>query len=84
MLKVLAILFGLIMITMGILGFLPEYAPGGLLLGIFSASLIHNAIRIGIGLIAILCGFSSYQASKWFFIIFVLATDAAAVFGLYY
>lgn len=84
MLKVLAILFGLVMIIVGILGFLPEYTPGGLLFGIFAVNLQHNIIHLATGVVALLCGFASSTAAKTFFILFGLVYAAVAGLGFYY
>lgn len=84
MLKVLAILFGLIFIITGILGFLPQYSPDEYLFGIFAVNLPHNLANLATGVIAILCGFSSSRASKLFFIIFGLIFAVFAGLGFYY
>lgn len=81
MLKFLAIFFGLLMIAVGILGFLPDYAPGGKLFGIFSVNPMHNIIHIGTGVAALICGLASSLAAKVFFIIFGLVYAAIAVLG---
>lgn len=84
MLKVLAILSGLVFIIIGILGFLPDYAPAGKLFGLFSVNLEHNIVHLATGVIALLCGFSSSTASKAFFIIFGLVYAAVAAAGFYF
>lgn len=83
MLKILAILFGLSMIVIGILGFLPDYAPNGKLLDLFSVNPVHNVIHLATGVIALLCGLSSSFASKTFFILFGLLYLGFGIYGLY-
>jgi hypothetical protein len=81
MLKFLAIFFGLLMVAVGILGFLPDYAPGGKLFGIFSVNPMHNVIHVVTGIAALVCGLASSMASKVFFILFGLIYAAVAVLG---
>lgn len=81
MLKILAILFGLSMIAIGILGFLPDYTPQGLLLGVFLLNPVHNLFHLVTGFIALICGLTSGIASKIFFILFGLVFTAVAVLG---
>ena len=83
MLKILAILFGLVLIVVGILGFLPDFTPGGLLLGYFLVNPLHNVIHLVTGIIALICGLSSSLASKIFFILFGLIYLAFAIYGFY-
>ena len=84
MLKILAILFGLVFIIVGILGFLPDYAPNEKLFEMFTADLGHNVLLITTGVIALLCGFSSSGASRAFFILAGLAYAVIAGLGFYY
>lgn len=84
MLKILAILFGILMIAAGILGFIPEYTQGNKLLGLFTVNTTHNIVHILTGVVALLCGFSGTIASKIFFIIFGLVYGAIAALGFYY
>lgn len=72
MLRILAILFGLVMIAAGILGFMPDFVKEGKLLGVFSVNDWHNAIHLATGIISLLCGFWGSSASKIFFILFGL------------
>jgi hypothetical protein len=83
MLKVLAILFGIVFVAIGVLGFLPQYAPAGKLFNLFSVNPAHNLIHLATGAIAILCGFSSTSAARFFFIIFGLVYAAVAGLGFY-
>lgn len=81
MLKLLAILFGLIMIVVGILGFLPDFTPNGELFGIFQVNPMHNVVHLLTGLVALVCGLSNALASKIFFILFGLVYGAVAILG---
>jgi hypothetical protein len=84
MLKILAIIFGIIMLIVGILGFYPEFTPNGMLMGIFHVNEIHNIIHITTGVFAILCGLSGQYASKVFFRIFGIVYGLVAILGFFY
>lgn len=81
MLKLIAILFGLIMIVIGILGFLPDFTPNNLLFGIFEVNPMHNVVHLLTGLVAVVCGLSNATAAKTFFILFGLVYGAIAALG---
>jgi Domain of unknown function (DUF4383) len=81
MLKILAILFGLVLIVIGILGFLPDFTPGGKLFGYFLVNPLHNILHLLTGIVALVCGLTSGLASKVFFICFGLIYAAIAVLG---
>ena len=83
MLKALAVLLGLAFISFGILGFLPEFTTNNKLFGLFAVNAMHNIVHISTGVIALLCGFSSRNAAKGFFIIFGLVYAAVAALGFY-
>lgn len=83
MLKILAILFGLIFIIIGILGFLPEFKTDGLLFGYFMVNPMHNVVNLVTGIIALVCGLIGSLASKIFFILFGLIFLGAAIYGFY-
>jgi hypothetical protein len=84
MLKVLAILFGILLLIVGIIGYIPEYTKDGHLFGLFAVNSFHNIVHIASGVIGILCGLSSSTAAKAFFIIFGLIYAAVAFLGFYY
>lgn len=84
MLKTCAIVFGVIMLIVGILGFIPEATPRGLLLGLFHINPPHNWIHILTGIVAILCGATSEHASRLFFQIFGIVYGLVAILGFFY
>lgn len=84
MLKILAIFFGILMLGVGILGFYPEFAPNGMLLGIFHVNDIHNAIHMSTGVIAILCGIAGRYPARIFFKIFGIVYGIIAILGFFY
>lgn len=84
MLRTIAIIFGIIMLLVGILGYIPEANPNGLLLGLFHVNPPHNWIHILTGIIAILCGISNVPASRLFFQIFGIVYGIVAILGFFY
>ena len=75
MLKKLALLFGAVFVLVGILGFIPAFAPlhsDGMhyLLGLFMVGGLHNAIHLLSGVAALAAGYSSEKNSKLYFLIF--------------
>lgn len=84
MLKTIAIIFGIIMVIVGALGFVPEANPNGRLLGVFHVNLEHNLIHIATGIVSIICGLVSEHASRLFFQIFGIIYGLVALLGLYY
>jgi hypothetical protein len=84
MLKKAALFFGAIMLIVGILGFVPQTTPKGLLLGIFHVNAIHNWIHLLTGAVSLLCGISGNVASKRFFQIFGIVYGLVAILGFYY
>ena len=81
MLKILAILFGLVMIVAGILGFLPDFTPNGKLFTLFLVNPMHNILHLVTGIVALVCGLTSGLAAKLFFIIFGIIYAIIAVMG---
>jgi len=81
MLKILAILFGLVMIVAGILGFLPDFTPNGKLMNIFLVNPVHNIVHLVTGIVALVCGLTSGFASKLFFIAFGVIYGIVAILG---
>lgn len=84
MLKTSAIIFGIVMLAVGILGFVPQAIPGDMLLGIFHINLIHNIIHIATGAVAILCGLAGWYPSRVFFQVFGVIYALVAILGFYY
>jgi len=81
MLRTFAILFGIGLIVIGILGFLPDFAPGGLLFNTFKVNPMLNILHLVSGIIALLSGMSNRSASKLYFIFFGLTYAALGILG---
>jgi hypothetical protein len=84
MLKTIAIIFGVIMLGIGVLGFFPQFTPRDMLLGIFHVNNIHNLIHIATGVVAILCGLYSFPASRVYFQAFGIIYGVVAILGFFY
>lgn len=81
MLRTLAILFGIILLIVGVMGFLPTFVTNAKLFDVFRVNLEHNVANIAAGILALLCGLSSAFASKMFFIIGGVVFAFLALFG---
>jgi Domain of unknown function (DUF4383) len=81
MAKTMAVLFGVVFLVVGILGFVPAVTKGEMLLGIFHVNTAHNCVHLLSGVVALLCGMSGVGASRWYFRIFGLVYALVAVLG---
>jgi hypothetical protein len=79
--KTAAIIFGLVFLLVGLLGFVPAIAPDGMLLGIFHVNAAHNIVHLLSGAVALACGFASVGASRLYFRIFGIVYGLVALLG---
>lgn len=91
MLKVLAFVFGVLFIVMGVLGFIPAAAPGNMFLGIFpvegghsTVGLIEDCVSLLAGIIAVWCGIKGPAAAKGYFQVFGVIFLMLAILGFAY
>ena len=84
MLQKFAVVFGVVFVIIGILGFIPAVSPQGHILGIFHINAAHNLVHIISGIIALWCGFKSVAYSQLFFRIFGVIYGLVALLGFYY
>jgi hypothetical protein len=84
MLKTFAIIFGIVFLAIGILGFVPQARDGDLLLGVFRIDPLHNIIHLASGVVALLCGLTSNYASRVYFQIFGIIYGLVALLGFYF
>ena len=82
-LKKIAVIFGVIFVVVGVLGWVPVLNPGGKLLGLFDVNTAHNFVHLATGIVAILAGMASDKASKTFFQVFGVIYALVAVLGFY-
>lgn len=80
--RILAYLFGLVLLLVGILGFMPAFTPNHLLFGYFAVSELHNIFHIVTGVIALVLAMDAVY-SKWFFRIFGLIYAVIAIVGFW-
>jgi len=85
MIKTAAIIFGIVFLLVGILGFVPAVTPAnGMLLGIFHVNTAHNFVHLASGVVFLLCGMAGVGASRTFFRIFGIIYALIALLGFYY
>jgi hypothetical protein len=85
MIKTAAIIFGIVFLLVGILGFVPAATPAnGMLLGIFHVNTAHNFVHLASGVVFLLCGMAGVGASRTFFRIFGIIYALVALLGFYY
>jgi hypothetical protein len=86
MVKSAALLFGIVFLAVGILGFVPAAAAPDangmpMLLGIFMVNSTHSIVHIASGVVFLLCGMAGAGASRTFFKIFGLVYAVVAILG---
>jgi hypothetical protein len=85
MVKAAAILFGIVFLVVGILGFVPACTTDmdgmPMLLGIFHVNKFHNCVHLASGAVFLLCGLAGAGPSRMFFKIFGLVYALVAVLG---
>lgn len=84
MLKKIAIIFGIVMLLVGILGFVPQAFVDGKLLGLFAVDLIHNLVHVATGIVGLLCGLNGDCASRLFFKVFGIIYGIVTLAGFYF
>ena len=85
MLKKAALVFGIVFVLVGILGFIPGITTGDhMLLGIFHVNAVHNVIHLLSGAIALWVSQTSYSASKTYFMVFGIIYLLVAILGFVY
>jgi hypothetical protein len=88
MVKTAAILFGIVFLAIGILGFVPSVTTTDangmpMLLGIFHVNPLHNIVHLASGVVALFCGMSGVGASRTYFRIFGIVYLVVAILGFY-
>jgi len=81
MVKTAAILFGVVFLLVGILGFVPSITKDEMLLGIFHVNFAHNVVHLASGAVFLLCGMAGASSSRMFFKIFGIVYALVAVLG---
>jgi hypothetical protein len=81
MVKTAAILFGIVFILIGILGFVPGVTNNEMLLGIFHVNAAHNVVHLLSGAAALFAGMTSAGAARIYFRVFGVIYGLVAVMG---
>ena len=81
MLKTAAILFGIVFLLVGVLGFVPG-VTNDMLLGIFHVNAAHNAVHLLSGAAALIAGMMSASAARVYFRVFGVVYALVAILGL--
>src|SRR5262245_7423772 len=81
MAKSLGMLFGLVFLAVGILGFVPGVTKDEMLLGIFHVNLAHNVVHLASGPIFLLASIAGAGAARLWFKVFGLIYAVVAVLG---
>lgn len=85
MLKTLSVVFGIVFLAVGVLGFVPGITSAdGHLLGIFHVNAVHNVVHLLSGAVALYAGMASVDAARWYFRVFGLVYAAVAALGFVY
>lgn len=79
--KSAAVLFGVVFLLVGILGFVPAVTKDQMLLGIFHVNAAHNVVHLLSGAIALFAGMTSAGAARVYFRIFGVVYGLVAVMG---
>jgi hypothetical protein len=83
MVKTAAVLFGVVFLLIGILGFVPAVTKDQMLLGIFHVNAAHNCVHLLSGVVALFAGMTSLGAARMYFRIFGLVYGLVAVMGFF-
>jgi hypothetical protein len=81
MIKSAAVLFGIVFILIGILGFVPGITDNQMLLGIFHVNAAHNVVHLLSGAAALFAGMTSTGAARIYFRVFGVIYGLVAVMG---
>jgi hypothetical protein len=81
MVTTVAKVLGGVFVAVGVLGFIPQLAPNGMLLGLFPVNAVHNAVHILLGVWGIVAAKTASGAVGYFKAIAVIYA-VLAVLGL--
>jgi hypothetical protein len=81
MLKTIAFIYGIIFVVIGIMGFIPKFAPHHHLLGIFHINPLHNIIHLVTGIAGFWVCYTSQHASRIFFQVFGVIYGIVTILG---
>jgi len=59
--RTVALVFGIVFLLIGLLGFVPALTPGGALLGLFMVNGVHSIVHLLFGVLGIAAAFTGYS-----------------------
>jgi len=81
MAKTFGMLFGIVFLAVGILGFVPGITKDDMLLGIFMVNKVHSIVHIASGVVFLLASMAGAGAARLWFKIFGLIYAVVAIMG---
>lgn len=84
MLTTLANVFGVVLLLVGILGFIPGITTDNYLLGIFHVNALHNIVHLVSGAAGLWAAKSGAKAAKMYFQVFGVIYALVTVLGFFY
>src|SRR5437016_4231874 len=81
MTKTFGLLFGVVFLAVGILGFVPGITKDDMLLGIFMVNKVHSIVHIASGVVFLLAGMAGAGAARLWFQIFGAVYALVAILG---
>ena len=79
--KSIAMWVGVVILIVGLVGFVPALVPGGKVLGLFLVDPFHNIVHILTGVLAIAAAMASDSAARLYFKIFGVVYALVTVLG---
>src|SRR5437763_15554800 len=81
MAKTFGMLFGIVFLAVGILGFVPGVTTNDMLLGIFMVNKVHSIVHIASGAIFLIASMAGAGAARLWFQLFGIIYAIVAVLG---
>ena len=81
MVKNLAMLFGVVFLAIGVLGFVPGVTKDGHLLGVFDVGTLHNIIHLASGVAALWLASMGSKYAKMYFQVFGVVYGLVTIIG---
>jgi hypothetical protein len=83
MLKKAAVLFGVVLLTVGVLGFVPGATVDHMLLRVFHVNAAHNVVHLLSGAVALWAGLTTTANARLYFRVFGVVYALVAVLGFF-
>ena len=80
--KTYALVLGAVLTLIGILGFIPVFAPRGYLFGIFAIDPVHNIVHLISGIVGLAAGLSPFaRYARWYALAFGIIYALVTIIG---